>query len=269
MRYARNVIHIFRTVRGDDLYLVRSPCRIVIDAVAEAIDGRERICGTRLGGDSHDGDETLVALNSFWLRIRYLREACAHVEKVRADGDVAGGIDASSFEIASATRCIDGGFINGERYRVRGKKFAIALANFVPGSVGTAQNAVTAMHAGAVHANVAAFRNQDCRGKIAIRSHIHEMVAREPDNLRSGTVHADSFRDCVMADILRLVAENRTDAVFAIGHAEARHFCPSARRTAAQRVEHPHGIASTIDDVRIREMHKVPADSHRCGIATI
>ena len=269
MRYARNVIHIFRTVRCNDLYLVRSPCSVIIDAVAEAIDGRERICGTRLGGNSHDGDETLVALDGVRLRIRYLREACAHVEKVRADGDVADGIDASSFEIASATRCIDGRFINGERYRVRGKKFAIALANFVPGSVGTAQDAVTAMHAGAVHANVAAFRNQDCLGEIAIRIHIHKMIACQPDNLRGGAVHADPFRDNVMADVLRPVAKDSTDSVFAIGHAEARHFCPSAGRFSAQRVEHPHGISCTVDNVRIREMDKAPADGHGGGIEAI
>ena len=170
----------------------------------------------------------MVALDGVRLRIRYLRDACAHVEKVRADGDVAGGIDAGGFEVAGATGRIDGRFRDGEIHRVVGEELAFALANFVPGRVGTTQDAVTAMHAGAVHANVAAFRNQDCLGEIAIRIHIHKMIACQPDNLRGGAVHADPFRDNVMADVLRPVAKDGTDAVLTIGHAEASHFCPSA-----------------------------------------
>ena len=269
LRYTRNVVRTRGAVRSDDFYLVRSPCRVITHAVAEAIDGRQRIGRTCLGSDSHDGDETLVALDRIRLWISYLREACTYMEQVRADRNVAGGIDAGGFEVAEAAGRIDGRFRDGKLYRIICKEFAVALADFVPRGIGTAEDAVAAVHAGAVHAHVGIFREQDRRGEVAILVHIHEMVACETDNLRGGTVNADSFRDRIMMNVLRRVAEDGMNAVFAVGHAEACHFGPSAGRFSAQRVEHPHGIASTVDNVRVGNVDKVPADGHSGGIEAV
>ena len=191
------------------------------------------------------------------------------MEEVRANGNVAGGIDAGGFEVADSRIITDRCFCDGELHRVIGEKFAVTLADFVPGGIGATEDAVAAMHAGAVHADIGLFGDKNRRGKIAILVHIHKMVACQPDNLRGGAVNTNAFRDNILTDVLRLVTKDCTDAVFAVGHAEARHFGPRTGCTTVQRVEHPHGIASTVDDVRIREMYKVPANRHGSRIEAV
>ena len=126
---------------------------------------------------------------------------------------------------------------------------------------------VVAAHPGPVRGNIFRFRDLDGCGKVRNRIGIDQPGTHEAKDFRGGAVDTDFL--CVIAcfDILRLVANNRTEDVVAVLQAHSRHFRPGAAPDSA-RAFYPHGIARPVDFRRIPGMDEHPRDRHRGRIAT-
>ena len=187
------------------------------------------------------------------------------MEEVRADICISSRIQAHRFQVTLAVFHAHGTCRYFKPDRIG---FQDVFADISPDAIGTAsKDTVMAAHPGPVRRGVVPLGDHQGRAEALRGIGIDQPGTHEAKDFRGGAVDTDFL--CVIAcfDILRLVANNRTEDVVAVLQAHSRHFRPGAAPDSA-RAFYPHGIARPVDFRRIPGMDEHPRDRHRGGIPT-